>query len=211
VVRVGCFQPFGPLFMTALLRRYLEAIGPTDLVLMEGDQRQLSAWLSNGEIDFVVTYATGQVFADATPICSVPPHAVLHRDDPLANLPAVAPAELAARPFVLLDLPETAPFLTAVFDRRTPPRIAFRSQNYETVRSAVAVGLGVSVLNLRPFGEAALDPPTLVRRPLEGAPEPLTLVVADIYQGLKPHFVSVFIEETRRFFEEAGPERYAVA
>ena len=213
VVRIGCFEPFGPLFMTTILRRYLDEAGAPEISLMGGDQTELHAWLDAGSVDIVVTYDIGPAFATSiTPICRVPTHAILPADDPLAAQDAVSILDLAERPIVLLDLPHTSAFLLAVFDlygRR--PRVQLRTRTYETVRSAVASGLGVSVLNMRPLSAASPDGSGLVRRPiLDELPTP-TLIAVDIYGELKPLFVRRLIALLRRFFAEMGPERFAVS
>jgi DNA-binding transcriptional LysR family regulator len=211
-IRIGCFEPFGPLFMTSIVRRYLDEVGPVEVSLMGGDQTELQGWLAAGMVDVVVAYDIGPTFAaSCTPICGVPTHAILPAEDPLAELPAVTIAALAERPLVLLDLPHTSHFLLAVFDlygRR--PRVQMRTRTYETVRSAVAAGLGVSVLNMRPLSSASPDGRGLVRRPIiDELPTP-TLMVADIYGSQKPRFVRRLIRLIQRFFAEAGPRGFAV-
>ncbi len=210
-IRIGCFEPFGPLFMTSVLRRYIDVVGPAEIELFEGDQRQLQGWLAAGTVDLVVAYDIGPSFADATAIAQAPTHAVLRADDPLAGQASVTVAELAARPLVLLDLPHTALFLTALFETQgLSPRVAFRSRSYETVRSAVAAGFGVSVLNMRPTAITGADSPEIVRRPIRGDVPVATLIVADSYRTLKPAFVKAFIREMRGYFDDLGPARYAV-
>jgi DNA-binding transcriptional LysR family regulator len=211
-VRIGCFEPFGPLFMTNIVRRYLDEVGPVEVSLMGGDQTEMHAWLANGSVDVVVAYDIGPAFAaSCTPICKVPTHAILPAEDPLSEQAAVTIAELAERPQVLLDLPHTSHFLLAVFDlygRR--PRVQMRTRTYETVRSAVASGLGCAVLNMRPMSTASPDGRGLVRRPiLDELPAP-TLMVADIYGAHKPRFVRRLVDLIQRFFAEAGPAGFAV-
>jgi DNA-binding transcriptional LysR family regulator len=207
-VRIGCFAPFGSLFMAPVLRRYLDKVGDVEIALLEGDQRQLTDWLARSLVDLVVTYDTGPAFAQAERICSVPPHVALPASDPLAATPVIDMADLVTRPFVLLDLPETASFLLGAFEGLERPRVALRSRNYDTVRNAVAAGLGFTILHLRPFCDGALDPPSLVRRPIRNTQPNLQLVVADIYQSLKPSFVATFIDVLRAVFDEAGSETF---
>jgi DNA-binding transcriptional LysR family regulator len=212
VVRVGCFEPFGPLFMTAVLKRFVDATGAAHVSLAEGDQDQLRAWLAGGQVDFVVSYDIGPDFpGSVTPICKVPTHAVLHVSDPLAARAAISIADLATRPMVLLDLPHTSSFLLTVFDVfGVRPRVSLRSRAYETVRAAVTEGFGVSVLNMRPLATTAPDSPMIVRRPIIEDVAAPTLVVADIYGETKPLFVREFITTLRRFFSDATPRGFAV-
>lgn len=212
VVRIGCFEPFGPLFMTAVLKRFIEKTGAAHVSLSEGDQDQLRAWLAGGQVDFVVSYEIGPDFpGSVTPICKVPTHAVLHASDPLAQRPAVSIAEIASRALVLLDLPYTSSFLLTTFDVfGVRPRVSLRSRSYETVRAAVTEGLGISVLNMRPLAGTAPDSPLIVRRPILEDVAAATLVVADIYGETKPMFVREFIDILRTFFHDLTPRGFAV-
>ena len=212
-IRVGCFEPFGSLFLAGLLKQFSDAVGQVSIRLYEGDQRQLYEWLNNGTVDVVVTYNIGPNFgADGyTPICKVPPHAILPADNPLAQMPQISIADLAKHPFVLLDLPQTSTYLVTLFDVLAErPTISLHTRSYETVRSAVAAGFGVSILNMRPTGRAIPDTANLVRRPLtDDFPAP-HLIVADIYGASKPHFVKTLIQMVRDYFWALGAEGYAV-
>lgn len=213
VLRIGCFEPFGALFMPDMLKLYGESVGDVEIALLEGDQVQIQSWLSAGLVDLAVVYDIGTIEAQGvTPICRVPAHAVLHAEDPLARRDAVRLADLAERPLVLLDLPETAGYLLTLFDiLASRPQVRFRTRSYETVRSAVACGFGVSILNMRPIGRATADTALIARRPLlDDLPVP-TLLVIDMYGPAKPLFVRVFIETMRRFFRTVGPAGFSVA
>ncbi|MDX3929809.1 MAG: LysR family transcriptional regulator [Shinella sp.] len=212
VLRIGCFEPFGALFMPEMLRRYVDSVGDVEIDLLEGDQVQLQAWLAEGLIDLAVLYDIGTINTDSiTPICKVPAHAVLHSDDPLARKEAVWLSEIATRPFILLDMPQTATYLLTLFDilaRR--PEVRFHTRSYETVRSAVASGFGMSILNMRPIGRATSDGQAIVRRPILDELPPPTLLVIDLYGTAKPLFVRVFIDIFRQFFHDVGPSGFSV-
>jgi len=212
IVRVGCFEPFGPLFMTAVLKRFVDATGAAHVSLLEGNQEEMRAWLAGGEVDFVVSYDIGPDFpGSVTPICRVPTHAVLHATDPLARSNAVSIADLAERPLVLLDLPQTSSFLLTVFDVfGVRPRVSLRARAYETVRGAVAEGFGISLLNMRPLATTAPDSPMIARRPILEELAAPTLMVADIYGDTKPLFVREFIKMLRAFFHDVTPRGFAV-
>ncbi|MFN8828901.1 MAG: LysR family transcriptional regulator [Labrys sp. (in: a-proteobacteria)] len=210
-IRIGCFEPFGALFMTAVLRRYCAIVGEVAVTLREGDQSQLRQELEAGSIDVAVAYDIGSAFASSTPIVSVPTHALLHRADPLARQASVQVSQLAERPLVLLDLPVTADFLVATFNvLASRPSIALRTRSYETVRSAVADGFGCSVLNMRPTTTTSADADMLVRRPLAHRLPAPWLIVADIYGAQKPRFVQTFIQTMRDHFNDIGRAAYAV-
>ncbi|WP_127115826.1 LysR family transcriptional regulator [Shimia sediminis] len=210
-LRLGCFSPFGALLLPALIKRYSEMYGPSQILLREGDQRQLRAWLASGDVDLIVTYDIGDEFAgEVTPICKFPAHALLSVEDEHAREKTISMAELAEKPLILLDLPETREYLLALFDltaRR--PSIALRTHSYETIRSSVASGLGASLLNICP-SEASPDTDNIVRLPISDQLLQPTLVVANPYGPLKPDYVSHFIAIVYDYFLQLGPENFAV-
>lgn len=213
IIRIGCFEPFGALFMPEMLRAYLDEVGDhVEVELREGDQVQMRDWLSDGSVDLVVLYDIGpHITGSITRICKVPAHALISADDPLANREALWISDLANRRLVLLDLPQTSTYLLTLFDvLATRPEVKFRTRSYETVRSAVSSGLGVSILNMRPIGRATADGIGIVRKPILDELPPPTLLVADLYGAAKPLFLRVFIDVFRRFFQTIGPEKFAV-
>ena len=212
VLRIGCFAPFGALFMPDLLRRFMDG-SEAEVQLMEGEQPQLMAWLESGAVDAVVTYDVGTALPiDCTELARVPPHALLSANDPLAVEPSVSLAALATRSLVLLDLPQTSSYLTSLFDAAgVRPRVAFRTRSYDTVRAAVASGFGMSILNMRPFGLGSPDSPALIRRPLRDPVGGLRLIVADKYGSEKPVFLRQFIATAKTYFDQVGLQGYALA
>ncbi len=212
VLRVGCFSPLSALLIPPVLRRYIDANGDCDIVLLEGDQTELRGWLAAGELDLVLTYDIGEEFSGAvTPVCRFPAHALLRRDDPLASQDSVSMQDLAERPLILLDLPETRTYLLTLFDfaaRR--PKVALRTRSYETVRAAVVNGLGISVLNMRPHQLASPDHESLIRMPISDPLRQPTLIVIDPYGDQKPAYVQSFIAMLFAHLQTLGPENFAV-
>ena len=212
VLRLGCFSPLGALLIPPVIRRYIDAYGSCDIVLQEGDQTELRGWLATGELDLVLTYDIGEEFTGAvTPVCKFPAHALLRRDDPLARQDSVSMQDLAERPLILLDLPETRTYLLTLFDfaaRR--PKVALRTRSYETVRAAVVNGLGVSVLNMRPHQLASPDHESLIRLPISDPLRQPTLIVIDPYGDQKPAYIQSFIAMLFAHLQDLGPENFAV-
>jgi DNA-binding transcriptional LysR family regulator len=213
VLRLGCFSPLGALLIPPVIRRYVDTYGDCDIILQEGDQTELRGWLATGELDLVLTYDIGEEFSGAiTPVCRFPAHALLRRDDPLARQDSVSMQDLAERPLILLDLPETRTYLLTLFDfaaRR--PKVALRTRSYETVRAAVVNGLGVSVLNMRPHQLASPDHESLARIPISDPLRQPTLIVIDPYGDQKPAYVRSFISMLFAHLQDLGPQNFAVA
>jgi DNA-binding transcriptional LysR family regulator len=212
ILRIGCFEPFGAIFMAEALRQLRPDEKPTEIHLFEGDQTQLVDWLSRGVVDIVVTYDLGPSFGQSvTRICKVPTHALVSKDDPLASKDRISLVELAERPLVLLDLPQTSTYLLTLFDLvGVKPRVGFRTRSYETVRSAVAAGFGSATLNMRPIGRSNPDSPVLVRIPLlDDLPAP-TLLIADLYGTMKPRGIQRLIDIFVSLFRNCDPNDFAV-
>lgn len=211
-IRVGCFSPLGALLIPPVVKRMAAEFGETEFILYEGDQVELRSWLIAGMLDVVVTYDIGEEYGSGiTPICKIPAHALVRFDDSLAKQKTITMDELSQRPLVLLDLPETRTYLMALFDfvaRR--PKIGLRTRSYETIRSAVSNGLGVSVLNIRPNSEASPDGPELCRIPISDPLRQPKLVVVDPYGDNKPAYVKGFIRNLHQYILELGPSKFAV-
>ncbi|MGR6432994.1 LysR family transcriptional regulator [Rhizobium sp. PAMB 3174] len=200
--RIGCFVPFGPAYMIDVLKAYQERCGIGSIDLMEGGQPQLREWLATGEIEFAVTYDIGRGMGDGhTPICELPAHAALPASHPLANRESVALADLVDTPFILLDLPETSVYLMTLFDVIAKrPHVALRSTSYETVRAAIANGMGFSLLNTIPRNDFSRDRAHIVRVPLTDQLPAPKVIVADLYGHRKPAHVTMFIEILKDYF-----------
>lgn len=212
MLRIGCFEPFGALFMADFLSKLRLRLGEQEVVLMEGNQPQLRRWLAEGIIDAAVAYDIGPQMGDGiSRICMIPPHVLLNTEDTLAKRKIVSMEELATRPLVLLDLPETSTYLLTLFDAfAMRPRISFHTRSYETVRAAVSAGFGTAVLNMHPVSQATADGKNLIRRPIEESLPPLVLIVADIYGSAKPTYLTRLIEDLKDYFQNRPVSDFAV-
>lgn len=211
-IRVGCFSPLGALLIPPVIKRMVSEIGEIEFILYEGDQVELRNWLTQGMLDVVVTYDIGEEFGSGiTPICKCPAHALVRYDDVIAGQESVSMEELSHRSLVLLDLPETRTYLMALFDFAAHrPKLGLRTRSYETIRTAVINGLGVSVLNLKPNREASPDGPELRRIPISDSLRQPTLLVVDPYGENKPAYVKGFIRNLHQYMSELGPKNFAV-
>lgn len=212
-IRIGCFIPFGALLIPPIIKRFLKAHAHCQISLIEGTQSELRDWLAAGAVDLVITYDIGEEYGSGvTPIVKCPTHGIVNEDDPLARQTSVSLKDLATRPLILLDLPETRTYLLALFDLAgLRPKIGLRTRSYETVRSAVSNGLGVSVLNIRPADDASPDSGNLVRLPISDNLRQPTLLVADPYGEQKPAYVGLFIKTLYDYFVEMGSEKFTVS
>ena len=152
VINVGCFAPVSPHFLPSIISDLARQYPKVQVNLFEGDLQRVQEFLRDGIADIVLTYDLGIRAAFTTEILSVvPPHVVLPENDSLADCDEISLTELIDRPMILLDLPESRTYFELLFESvGGHPRIVHRTMTYEMVRSLVAIGLGFSILNLRP-------------------------------------------------------------
>ncbi len=180
-LRVGCFQTIAPFILPALIRAICEAFPRADLRAQEDHHHRLIAGIVDGSFDLVIIYAMSALppEVETRSLVRLQPYAVMPADHPLAGRREVTLAELARDPLVLFDLPGSADYFEGLFARAgLVPRIAFRSQSSESVRSVVANGLGVSVLVMRPPTDISYDGGLLASVPLDRSVPALDILAA---------------------------------
>ncbi|MDI2125002.1 LysR family transcriptional regulator [Yinghuangia seranimata] len=179
-VRLGCFVTLAAFVLPELLVAAAERHPQLRIDVVEGEADELDQALRTGRIDFAVTYdlGLGPGIARET-ITSLPAHALVAADHPLAGRGAIDLTELAHEPFVLLDLPHSRDyFWSLVTATGITPVVRHRSQNYEAVRSLVALGHGFSVLHQRPATDDTYSGARVAALALTNEHPPLDLVLA---------------------------------
>lgn len=178
-LRIGTLHTFGPYLLPSIIRKLEDEVGPVDLDLHEGDQRELLELLRAGTIDlaFVYDFDLGSDVT-ALAVSELPTYVLLAENDPLADAGAVALADLVARPMVLLDASPSRDYFLSLFDGIGEPHVAYRTGTFEMVRGMVAHGLGYSLLATKPASSMSYDGKALVTRPLADSVESSRLVLS---------------------------------
>ncbi|WP_337660040.1 LysR substrate-binding domain-containing protein [Anderseniella sp. Alg231-50] len=178
-LRIGTLHTFGPYLLPSIIRKLEDEVGPIDLDLHEGDQRELLELLRAGTIDlaFVYDFDLGSDVTALT-VSELPTYVLLAENDPLAAQGAVALADLVARPMVLLDASPSRDYFLSLFAGIGDPHVAYRTGTFEMVRGMVAHGLGYSLLATKPASAMSYDGKALVTRPLVDRVETSRLVLS---------------------------------
>ena len=176
-VAFGSLVTIAPLIVPRIVAGFRAQFPAVQLAPIESGQAELLAGFADGRLELALTYdleLTRDVeFGELT---RLPPQVLLAADDPLALANAVSLNDLASRDFVLLDLPLSREYFAGLFAAKgLEPRVAYRSPQFEVVRSFVANGLGYSIVNAVPAIGQALDGGLLVTRPLVGRHRALRL------------------------------------
>lgn len=170
-IAFGYFTTLGPQYVPAILERMARRFPLVTVTPVEADLGELNRLVEAGRIELALTYDVEigpRMISEE--VAALHPYALLPARHPLAVRDSVTVAELAAEPFVLVDLPLSREFLLSVFRAEgIEPRVAHRTRSLEMVFGLVANGLGVSVLVTRRAGDRAYDGRRVVRRPIEGS------------------------------------------
>ena len=173
-LHVGCMLTFAQVVLPQLRRGFVNAFPEVEFQQTEEHQTNLIEGLRRGRLDVVLTYDL-EIPQDLrfVPLASLPPHAVMSPDHPLANQKHVTAEDLAPHPMILLDLPLSSDYFLSAFGKsKLRPRIVERSKDMAVVRSLVANGFGYSIANMRPETDFAPDGKRLCFVPLVDAMRP---------------------------------------
>jgi DNA-binding transcriptional LysR family regulator len=177
---VGCFRTAAPFVLPGLLETFTERYPLVQLDFIEGPLPDLELALLEGRCEVALVYDL-DVSAGITcePLYTTEPYALFAPDHTLATADRVAIQDLAAHDLVLLDVPPSRHYLTAVFeDAGVTPQIRFVVSGYELLRSLVARNLGYALLISRPYGDVSYEGRPLVARRLADEPLPIDVSLA---------------------------------
>ncbi|HEX7907815.1 MAG TPA: LysR substrate-binding domain-containing protein, partial [Paraburkholderia sp.] len=181
LVKIGVFHTIAPVYLPRVLKLAQVRFPGLTVQFREGDLAQLDEWLHRRQIDLALMYDVGMP-SDIEREClaELKPYALVPSESPLAKRRrAVSLHELAAQPFIQIDLPQSRDFLMAPFwQHGLSPDVRYRAASIELVRAMVANGLGVSLLITqssavahtslvveRPIREATVIQPLVIARP----------------------------------------------
>jgi DNA-binding transcriptional LysR family regulator len=205
-VALGCLVTLAPIVTPQLCRAFKDTHANVEIELHEGGQVELFSMLRNGELNLALTYDL-DIPNDITyeRLAELPPVALLAANHRLATQIEIDLSDLAAEPYILVDLPLSRDYFRALFiSKGLQPNIAMRSSHLETIRSLVANGFGYSLFNVRPVLDRSLDGLPLAIVPLKGDHRPMYLGVATLAGSRQPKAVASFIEYCRTSISNEG-------
>lgn len=179
---LGCYPSLGPTILPSLLHEFTSRHPGVRVEFREDTQNRLRRQLDDGELDLAIVY---DLYLSpewrTAPLLTRTPMVVLPPGHPLATAPGpLRLADLADEPMVLLDAPPSSDHAMEVCRQAGfAPRIAYRTQTYETARSFVGRGLGWTLLVQRPRLDVTYEGLEVVMRAdLEPRPARVDIVVA---------------------------------
>ncbi|GAA4162038.1 LysR substrate-binding domain-containing protein [Gryllotalpicola daejeonensis] len=178
-VAVGCYPSLGPSLVPALLDGFLRRHPRAVPTLDEGPQETLEHRLVDGTLDVVISYdlALSDSLAKVA-IAQREPGVLVAADGTWGDAEAIDLKQLANEPYVLLDTPLSTYHLASITRAAGfEPRIMYRSQNFETVRSLVGRGLGWTLLLTPPRSELTHEGTRVAMKPFAQKLDPVDVVV----------------------------------
>ena len=204
-LKLGCFRTFGPYLVPELVARLAVAHPSAELLLQEGDPRQIIEGLLNGDTDIALLYDIDLSQGLTTEVMTeIHPYVLLPQGHGLASRAQISLNELAAEPFVLLDAPASRDYFLSIFAAAgIEPKIRFRSSSIEMVRGLVGHGLGYSLLATKPASNMTYDGRALATVKLDRE-YPGSQVVLTYKEGatLSP-IATAFADHCRAFFNKS--------
>nr|WKF61856.1 HTH-type transcriptional regulator GltC [Paraburkholderia busanensis] len=189
-IALGCLVSLAPPLMPGIISRFVQEHAGIAFRTVEAHQDTLLNGLHDGSLDIALTYsldiAENITF---TPLLSLPPYVILPRTHRLARARKVSLEELLPEPYVMLDLPHSREYFSALFDAvGSRPVAAFRSSQPEVVRGMVANGLGYSILNFPLKSNRTVDGEDFVIKRFKDDVNATTLGIAQS-NAMKPRHV----------------------
>jgi DNA-binding transcriptional LysR family regulator len=199
-LRVGVFPTLAPFYLPEIVQRLARTFPGIDPEFIELSAADIEGALARHSIEVALTYDLGlSPSVHLERLGRAPLYAAVGPEHRLASRRTISIAELVAEPMILLDLPHSRDYFTAIFTRNgLAPSVRHRFTSFEAVRAMVARGHGFTLLNQRPVHNLTYDGGRLVVIDLKEDTGGLDIVLASVHpvEGLSRR-ARVFVEECR--------------
>lgn len=202
---IGYNAPIAPAFLPEICAPLLAAHPEVSLSLTEADNTSVQKGLLDGRFDVIIFVAELPNPQIATqPLIYAPTYCLCPVDHAIAAGRAVSVSRMAREPLILLDRPAARGYYMDLLEQSGEQfRIIATANSTEMVRSLVATGIGVSLLNMRPRAVPPYAGREIRCLPVSGASSGVTLSLG-FAPGPKRRLVQMFIDECTAFCD--GPE-----
>lgn len=179
-LRFGCFHTLAPFYLARLVTAYREQSPDVEIDAGELRQDEILAGLAEADLDLALTYDLSlkdQLF-ERQVLARLKPFILLSAAHPKATRGAIPLAEMAEEPFVMFEGPSSGAYFDGLLAAHgIAPPVAFRSGSMESVRCAVARGIGFSLSVMRPGHPETYDGGRVASVPIADDPAPLAVVL----------------------------------
>ncbi|MEM9811926.1 MAG: LysR family transcriptional regulator [Pseudomonadota bacterium] len=206
---IGFNAPIAPAFLPEICAPLLAAHSDLSISLTEGDNMSVQRGLLDGQFDVIVFVAEVPHPQIAThPLIFAPTYFLCHAGHPLAVEAAVPVSAIACEPLILLDRPAARTYYMDLLEESgLAPKIIATANSTEMVRSLVATGLGVSLLNMRPRDVPPYSGRGVCCLPVANASSGVLLSLG-VAPGPKRRLVQTLIDRCQAYFD--GPAAHGL-
>ena len=210
-IRFACFHTLAPFYLARIAMAHRSRRPGVELQSSELLQDEILSGIDDGSLDLALTYDMGLEGRDLvrSTLADLSPLVLLSAAHPLAKRESLSLTELAEEPFVLFDGPVSGDYF-AVFlaEQGIAPPVVHAAGSMESVRCAVASGLGFSLSVMRPKPLLSYDGGELVYIPIaETSGRPATTLKVVLIRKSSPlssGLLEDFAEICRLQFDTAG-------
>ncbi|PWJ84507.1 LysR family transcriptional regulator [Pseudaminobacter salicylatoxidans] len=205
-ITVGSFVTLATRFMPGLLAEFAQRVPGISINLEEGNQQEILDGLVSGRMEMALSYAyalSDEVVGEV--LVELPPYVLVSADHPLAGRSSVRLKELAADPFILLDLPHSREYFFSLFLAcKIEPRIVYRSRSYELIRGLVGHGHGYTIHNAVPGTTVGYDGSRIAVLPIEDKLPPVHVMSLSLRRQTMRPAARMFSDYLREAFAPGG-------
>ncbi len=180
-IRFGCFHTIAPFHLAQIVKTYRAQCPQVDIIASELMQDEIISKLETDNLELALTYDMGldNKRLDWVEVSHLAPVVILASHHRLAGRSSISLTELRDEPFVMFEGASSRDYFQGVLaEHGIDPPIAFRSSSMESVRCAVANGLGFSLSVMKPKHSATYDGGSVATLPIREKSAAISLVLA---------------------------------
>ena len=204
-IRFACFHTLAPFYLSRIIKTHRHRYPKVIVQASELLQDELLAAVSAGEVDLALTY---DLELEGYPlekqlVTRLKPFIVLSQSHPLAKRRSIKLTEMAHEPFVMFDGSSSRNYFDQLLTRQgIQPPIGFHSKSMESVRCAVANGLGFSLSVMKTQHTQTYDGGEVVFIPIQGKVEPISIVLIRNTAKYSSTLIDRFMDSCKTPFED---------
>jgi len=213
-LHVGCFSAIAPIVLTPILKGLGKDHPSINVILSDGNALHIFDSIHRGEVDVGISYDEADLSDGLTvkTLAIVPPHVIIPANHPFARLDEIPISILADQPLILLDMPSSTQYYTSLFETTgIAPHFAYKTANFDMVRSLVAAGLGLAILQTRSPSDATHFGSPVICKPLTGKFRKSRLVIAYNEFSINRRAVKTFVEYAESYFRSSISQQIIVS
>jgi len=178
-LNVGCYPSLAPTVLGHMWRACALRYPGLSVVPVSAELDDLLRRLKSGELDLIISFGfETEPGLETLDLYSTVMHAVLPADHHLADAPSVRASDLIHEELLLMNLSPARQLTLDYFSELgLIPKMGHAIDNYELIRSLVALGAGYSIAAQRPSGDKSYQGESLVARPIHPAPSELPVTI----------------------------------